>query len=129
MDLMQILKALGDETRIRILNLLKNGELCVCELEEIMDIKQSNASRHLDKLTNAKLVSYEKRALYVYYKLNDKLLEEHKFLQNLIYSEFERLEKCKTDDKKLCEYKKSGKNCDDLKKGKAAVTSCKNQNA
>jgi ArsR family transcriptional regulator, arsenate/arsenite/antimonite-responsive transcriptional repressor len=39
-----IFKALADENRIRILNLLKNGELCVCDIEAVLGIKQSNAS-------------------------------------------------------------------------------------
>ncbi len=49
-EIVQLFKALADETRIRMLNLLKNGELCVCDIEEVLDIQQSNASRHLNKL-------------------------------------------------------------------------------
>ncbi|MCC0650914.1 ArsR/SmtB family transcription factor, partial [Clostridioides sp. ZZV15-6598] len=58
MEIIQILKALGDETRIRIINILRRGALCVCEIEAILEITQSNASRHLNKLMNAKLVTY-----------------------------------------------------------------------
>ena len=50
MELVEIFKAFGDETRIRILNLLRNSEMCVCEIEAILGINQSNASRHLNKL-------------------------------------------------------------------------------
>lgn len=56
MDLMQILKALADDTRLRILNILQEEELCVCEIETILNISQSNASRHLNKLINAKIL-------------------------------------------------------------------------
>ncbi len=62
MDIVQMLKALGDETRIRILNLLKDEELCVCEIEHILGITQSNTSRHLAKLSILKIVDYEKKA-------------------------------------------------------------------
>ena len=70
MQLIQILKALSDETRLRILNILRDGPLCVCEIEAILEISQSNASRHLSKLTNANLVNYYKEAKFIYYKLD-----------------------------------------------------------
>lgn len=125
MDILQVLKALGDETRIRILNLLSQGELCVCELERLLDINQSNASRHLNKLTVTGLIAYEKRALYVYYKINSKVLNEYSFLNELISAEFNKLEKCRADIKKLEEYIKSGLSCEDLKEGKVCFTCVK----
>ena len=60
MNTVQMLKALGDETRIRIVNILRDGPLCVCEIESILEITQSNASRHLSKLMNANIVTYYK---------------------------------------------------------------------
>ena len=75
MDLIQVMKALGDETRLRIINLLNMGELCVCEIEYLLDINQSNASRHLNKLAVVNLITYEKRALYVYYSINKRFLK------------------------------------------------------
>ena len=71
MNTVQMLKALGDETRIRIVNILRDGPLCVCEIESILEITQSNASRHLSKLMNANIVTYYKEAKYVYYKLDE----------------------------------------------------------
>ncbi|MFZ5351958.1 MAG: ArsR/SmtB family transcription factor [Bacillota bacterium] len=121
MELLQVIKALGDETRIRMLNLLKDGELCVCELEVLLDINQSNASRHLNKLTTAKLVNFEKRALYVYYTLNEKLMNEFPSVRYMIYKEFEKIEKCLKDNEKLHKYKESGKTCEDLKEGKICL--------
>ncbi|GBG55911.1 transcriptional regulator [Sporomusaceae bacterium FL31] len=47
MEIINVLKALSDETRIKILNLLRIMPLCVCEIEDILGISQSNASRHL----------------------------------------------------------------------------------
>jgi ArsR family transcriptional regulator, arsenate/arsenite/antimonite-responsive transcriptional repressor len=60
MEIVYILKALADENRLRILNLLKNGELCVCDSEGVLGIKQSNTSRHLNKLKIAELIVSEK---------------------------------------------------------------------
>jgi ArsR family transcriptional regulator, arsenate/arsenite/antimonite-responsive transcriptional repressor len=118
MDLMSILKALADETRLRILNILKYGELCVCEIEILLDINQSNASRHLNKLTNAKIVEYYKKAQYVYYKFNEETLKEFGFINEIIKNDTVKMEKCNRDIARLQEYKKSDITCDDLKCGK-----------
>jgi len=118
MNLLNIMKALGDETRLRILNLLNEGELCVCELEHLLDINQSNASRHLNKLTVAELIVFEKRALYVYYNINKKVYDEFPLLLELINTELKRLEKCRNDLERLEAYKASGISCEELKEGK-----------
>ena len=67
MDISQVLKALADPNRIRIVNLLHEQTLCVCDLESILDLNQSNLSRHLATLRNAGIVSSEKKALFTYY--------------------------------------------------------------
>ena len=125
MDLIQILKVIGDENRLRILNLLKYGELCVCEIERILETNQSNTSRHLNKLSIAELINYEKRALYVYYKINNKTLEEYPFLKVLIEQEFEKISKFQYDIQKLNKYKSSGLTCEDLKEGRVCFNSVK----
>ena len=65
----QMLKALSDETRLRILHLLCQGELCVCRIEEILGVGQSRASRHLAHLRNAELVRDRREGQWVYYSL------------------------------------------------------------
>lgn len=115
MELMQILKALSDETRTRILNLLMYSELCVGELEHILKINQSNASRHLSTLKNAKLISYEKKAQWIYYKINKEALEKYEFLKILLTEELSCIDKYVEDIQNLRNYKDSGKNCSDLK--------------
>lgn len=118
MNLIQVIKALGDETRMRILNLLKNGELCVCEIEILLDINQSNASRHLSKLTNANILEYFKQAKYVYYKLNEDTLKEYPFIEEILEREAGKLKICQSDNSRLCKYRDSNLSCDDLKEGK-----------
>ncbi|QAA32774.1 ArsR/SmtB family transcription factor [Clostridium manihotivorum] len=118
MDLIQVMKALSDETRMRILNLLKDGDLCVCELEVLLDINQSNASRHLNKLTTSKIVDYYKVAKYVYYKLNEDTIKEFPFLKEIIEEHAMKLKQCSIDYERLKKYKDSKLSCDDLKDGK-----------
>lgn len=126
MDIVQILKSLADENRIRILNLLRQGELCVCELEYILGITQSNASRHLIKLNIFNIVIYEKKAQWVYYKLNEDILEQFPFIKELIENELSKVDICKEDIDKLIEYKKGGMNCETLRCHKNnIINSCK----
>lgn len=118
MDLIQVMKALSDETRIRILNILKDGDLCVCEIEVLLDINQSNASRHLNKLTNAKILDYYKVAKYVYYKINEDTIKEFPFLKEIIKEHAIKLNQCRVDYERLIKYRESNLSCDDLKEGK-----------
>ena len=67
MELTDVLKALADSNRLRILNLLHEKTLCVCDLEAILELNQSNLSRHLTKLRQAGLVKAQKKALFTYY--------------------------------------------------------------
>ncbi|MDX5347415.1 MAG: metalloregulator ArsR/SmtB family transcription factor [Hymenobacteraceae bacterium] len=68
----QILKAMADESRIRILNLIyRNREMCISDLEQVLDFTQTKTSRHLTYLRNAGLVSNRKIDQWVYYSLKD----------------------------------------------------------
>lgn len=67
----EILKALADPTRLKILYLLKDGELCVCEILESMDKSQSTISHHLNILRKEKVISGRKEGKWVYYKLKN----------------------------------------------------------
>jgi ArsR family transcriptional regulator len=64
-----VLKALSDETRLRILNILYDKELCVCDIKESLDVLQTKASRHLSYLRKAGLISSRKTAQWVYYSI------------------------------------------------------------
>ena len=65
----QLFKALGDETRLRILNLLARGELCVCDIVGVLDISQPKVSRHLAYLKNSGLVVDRREGAWNYYAL------------------------------------------------------------
>jgi len=68
--LSRIFKALSDETRLTIMGLVfRNGHLCVCEVEQILGITQSKASRHLRYLRDAGVLEDERDGLIVNYRL------------------------------------------------------------
>ena len=111
-DLIYILKALADENRIRILNLLRNDELCVCDIEAVLDIKQSNASRHLNRLKIAGIIVSDKKSQWVYYRLKDETFVKFPFLSMIINDEVGKISVCKEDLELLKTIKASGRSCD-----------------
>lgn len=114
LELIQMLKALGDDTRMRIINILNYGPLCVCEIEEILNITQSNTSRHLNKLMNAKLVTYYKEAKFVYYKIDEQTIDNHIFIKEIIDKELSKIQRLKDDYDSLVKFKNEGMNCNTI---------------
>lgn len=71
MATIEVMKALADETRVRMVSLIAAaGDLCACEIETILAVGQSNASRHLARLRAAGIVTADKRGLWVHYRLS-----------------------------------------------------------
>ncbi|HEY3295281.1 MAG TPA: metalloregulator ArsR/SmtB family transcription factor [bacterium] len=69
-----LFKALADDTRLYMLALIRqHRELCVCELESVLGITQSKASRHLRYLLNAGLVMDRREAVWMYYRIAEHL--------------------------------------------------------
>jgi ArsR family transcriptional regulator, arsenate/arsenite/antimonite-responsive transcriptional repressor len=64
-----LFRALSDGTRLRILHLLKDGELCVCDLMSILRVPQAKTSRHLAYLRRTGLVTVRQDGLWSYYSL------------------------------------------------------------
>lgn len=73
--LAELLRALGDPTRLQVLALLRQRPLCVCELTAQFPISQPAVSGHLRRLRAAGLVLDERRGMWVYYRLADPLPE------------------------------------------------------
>ena len=63
-------KALSDETRLRILNILLERECCVCEVMQVLDITQSRASRHLITLCDAGFIKLRRQGLWAVYSID-----------------------------------------------------------
>ena len=87
-DLLKIFKALSDETRLRIIKLLEQGELCVCDITAALDIVQPKVSFHLSTLKEAGLIKDRKQGKWIHYSLNEKDL----FRRMLILSACERMQ-------------------------------------
>ena len=68
-DFVNITKALADENRLRMLMGLENGELCVCQITELMGLAMSTVSKHLSVLYQAGLVNARKEGRWMYYSL------------------------------------------------------------
>ncbi|MCE1228690.1 MAG: metalloregulator ArsR/SmtB family transcription factor [Firmicutes bacterium] len=80
-SLVDLFKVLGHPLRLRLLALLKEGELCVCQLVEILDVPTSTVSERLKELRSAGLLEERKEGRWVHYRLApqprwDSLLEE-----------------------------------------------------
>ncbi len=68
--LVDVAKALADESRLRIIVALDGRELCVCQLTELLGLATSTVSRHISVLRQAGLVSSRKKGKWVFYSLN-----------------------------------------------------------
>ena len=103
-DLLNIFKALSDETRLRILKLLEKGELCVCDIVAALDIIQPKVSFHLSILKEAGLIKDRKQGKWVHYKIDDSDF----FRRFLLLSALERIseESVKEDIIRLKEFLK-----------------------
>jgi DNA-binding transcriptional ArsR family regulator len=71
-DFMLITKALADASRIRTLAALRPGELCVCQITELLELAPSTMSKHLSILHQAGLVNARKEGRWIYYSLPGK---------------------------------------------------------
>jgi ArsR family transcriptional regulator len=76
-DLVRATKALSDETRLRILNLLLERECCVCEVMQVLEISQTRASRNLNILYDAGLLKLRREGLWAYYSIDKADLEDY----------------------------------------------------
>lgn len=110
----EIYKALSDESRLRILNLLLKSKLCVCEIEQVLHMSQTNVSRHLNKLKNAKIVDSKKEAQWAYYFIDEHFIQVHKDLCEHLKKRFHINDQLLEDAKIMDEFKKQGSSCNTI---------------
>ncbi|MEK4404856.1 metalloregulator ArsR/SmtB family transcription factor [Sporosarcina sp. FSL K6-6792] len=79
----QLLKLLGDPTRLTMMKLLKSHECCVCEFVEIFKMSQPAISQHLRKLRDIKLVKEERRGQWIFFSINESH-EDYPFIQSIL---------------------------------------------
>lgn len=75
-DIAELFKIFGDSTRVKIINVLLNGELCVSEIQNKLNVSQSAVSHQLRILKDSKLVKYRKEGKEMYYFLADNHVEK-----------------------------------------------------
>jgi len=109
--LIRILKALGDETRLSIVNILRIENLCVCEIEAILQSSQSNVSRHLAKLRDADIIYSEKKSQWVYYGINRDIISKYSFIKTLLDEDLARHPQYQKELAKLKIYREQNKEC------------------
>ena len=68
---MAVLKSLADENRVRVLAALGDGELCVCQIVELLQLAPSTVSKHMAILKQARLVDSRKEGRWIFYRLTD----------------------------------------------------------
>ncbi|QAU14148.1 ArsR family transcriptional regulator [Halorubrum sp. BOL3-1] len=66
-----VFKALANEYRVRILHALRDGEMCACELQVVLDAPQSTVASHLRELANAGIVRKRRQGKWTYYRVGD----------------------------------------------------------
>jgi ArsR family transcriptional regulator len=101
-------KALTEPIRLRILALLREGELCVCELVEVLRMPQSTVSRHLALLKGAGWVAERRQGVWMYYRLAEGGAGLQAALQRHLLEHLAGLEQVQADRARLGLLRKAG---------------------
>lgn len=99
-----IFKALADVTRLRILCLLLEGKLCVCDIMDVLQLPQSTVSRHLAYLKNVGLVDDRRCGVWMYYSIADSVNDLHIGLLKYLRETLPVLEFAATDRERLAAF-------------------------
>jgi ArsR family transcriptional regulator len=111
-DFIQATKALSDETRLRILNLLLERECCVCEVMQALDISQTRASRNLSALYDAGFLKLRKEGTWSLYAIDRDVLEDYHFdLLNAVRKALRNKKILDSDRERLRKAKRIGPGC------------------
>ena len=100
-ELEELFKGLADRTRLRIMNLLLHGELCVCDIQYVLDSPQPNVSRHLAYLKHSGLVADRREGQRIFYRLADQGEVTRKRLFAFLRKAFAASEEFERDSRKL----------------------------
>lgn len=94
-EAVKIFKALGDENRLRILDIIGSSRICACKLLEYLNIGQPTLSHHMKILCESKIVDGTKDGKWIYYKINEDVYNDAaKFLQKITKKECDIKDKC-----------------------------------
>jgi DNA-binding transcriptional ArsR family regulator len=101
-------RAISDPARVRMLKLLHGGELCVCEIMDVMGLGQSTASKHLGILKAAGMAESRKEGTWSYYRLAEKARGHNRDFLKFIDARLNDDEAVKKDRKRLEKRKLTG---------------------
>ena len=104
----QLFKALGDETRLRIVGLLTQGELCVCDLMDVLEEPQSKISRHLSYLKHSGLTYSKRVGVWMHYGLREAKDKPSDPFIRFLKEELLPLPQCRKDIDRLRQFKRQG---------------------
>lgn len=110
-ELVRCLRALSEEVRLRIIMLLTQGELCVCDIMEILDEPQSKVSRHLSYLKNSGLINSQRVGVWMHYSMAELKDEVSRAQLAFMKERFSQLPQFK-DDLDKAEVLKERKRCE-----------------
>jgi len=101
-ELLAITKALADENRLRTVGLLRQDELCLCQIVEVFGLASSSVSRHMSILQQARLVESRKEGRWAYFRLADDDAPQlvHEVLE-IILASLSNDKRAKADQKSL----------------------------
>lgn len=113
-DIMQefsmVAKAISDESRARILMMLSTGELCVCQVIEVLGLAPSTVSKHLSILRQAGLIEARKEGRWIYYRISNKITDPMiKKAYDWVYGSLAKDSQVRSDLKKLTAVLEDGK--------------------
>lgn len=96
-----LFRAFSDRTRLRILHMLRDGELCVCHIVDVLGVPQPKASRHLAYLRKAGLVKTRREGQWSYYRLAPARTAFHQKLLDCLNCCFDDVPELAKDAKRL----------------------------
>src|ERR1035441_5440557 len=111
-ELIRAAKALSDETRLRILNLLLVRECCVCEVMQVLNVSQTRRSRNLSMLYEAGFLKLRREGLWAYYSVNAAEMSDYLALMlEAVEKGLTRNKTAESDRKQLAEAQRLGPLC------------------
>ena len=127
MGTLDVLKALADETRLRIINLLfMVDEMCACEIEAVLALNQSNASRHLTRLRTSGLIRGERRGQWVHFALLDAFRAPDGILEPVLNAARADEPALRDDLDRLDEYRRNDCQCATIRERIESVSAQRN---
>jgi ArsR family transcriptional regulator len=105
-EIAEAMKALSEEIRLRLLLLLSDGELCVCDLMGVLDLPQSTISRHLAYLKNSGWVENRRRGVWMHYRLTETMGPFKTVILAALLQEFKNSEQARQDAASFALYRR-----------------------